>query len=93
VEAELQRSFSSAATTAEQYPKYADQIIEAAKQSFLKGEDAAYIAGIAAILLGAVIVWFFFPKKDRENELLDSYAREDAGSAPEPETGTAAETA
>ena len=89
VEAQLERSFSSAATTAEQYPKYADQIIEAAKQSFLKGEDAAYIAGIAAILLGAAVVWFFFPKKDRENELLESFAKEDAEAAPAAEPAAA----
>jgi DHA2 family multidrug resistance protein-like MFS transporter len=94
VEAQLERSFSSAATTAEQYPKYADQIIEAAKQSFLKGEDAAYLAGIAAILLGALIVWRFFPKKEAEQELLARYAAEDAHPTPgdpqEPPSGAPA---
>ena len=55
VEAELERSFSSAANTAEQYPQYSDQIIEAAKQSFIKGEDLAYLGGVVAILLGMAI--------------------------------------
>src|SRR5215470_6937295 len=35
VENELTRSFSSAATTAERYPRYAEQIVAGAKQSFL----------------------------------------------------------
>jgi EmrB/QacA subfamily drug resistance transporter len=82
VEAQLERSFSSAAATAEQYPKYADQIIEAAKQSFLKGEDAAYLAGIAAILLGALIVWRFFPKKEDEQKMLAEYLSEDEPAEP-----------
>jgi EmrB/QacA subfamily drug resistance transporter len=81
VEAQLERSFSSAATTAEQYPKYSQQIIEAAKQSFIKGEDLAYLAGIVAILLGAALVWKFFPKFDRETELLALYASDDAAPA------------
>ncbi len=78
VEAELERSFSSAANTAEQYPQYSDQIIEAAKQSFIKGEDLAYLGGVVAILLGMALVWKFFPKYDHENELLALYAAEDA---------------
>jgi MFS family permease len=82
VEAELQRSFSSAAATAEQYPKYSEQIIQAAKASFIKGEDVAYLAGIAAILIGAFIVWRFFPGFDREQELLETYAKEDSQAGP-----------
>jgi len=80
VEAQLERSFSSAANTAEQYPQYSEQIIEAAKQSFIKGEDLAYLAGIVAILVGAVLVWFFFPKFNEETKLLTTYAAEDTAS-------------
>lgn len=80
VEAQLERSFSSAANTAEQYPKYSEQIIEAAKQSFIKGEDLAYLAGIVAILIGAVLVWFFFPRFNEETKLLTTYAAEDTAS-------------
>jgi MFS family permease len=88
VEAELQRSFSSAATTAQQYPKYSEQIIQAARESFIKGEDLAYLAGIAAILIGAAIVWRFFPGLNEETRLLTSYAAEDqvdgGGAGPPP---------
>ena len=65
---------------AEQYPQYATQIIAAAKTSFLDGRpDWAYTAGIVAILLGAALVFFLFPKKDEEERLLASYHAEDTG--------------
>jgi EmrB/QacA subfamily drug resistance transporter len=83
-ESELTKSFASAASTAEQYPQYANQIVEAAKTSFLKGDDWAYSAGIIAVLLGAAVVFFLFPKHERENELLQEYATQDSGSAPDP---------
>ena len=73
VENELTKSFSSAAATAEQYPQYAKQITAAAKTSFLDGADWAYAAGIIAVVLGFVLVFFMFPKKDREVELLQQY--------------------
>ena len=64
---ELTSSFSSAADTAKQYPDHADQIIAAAKTSFLQGDEWAYIAGMIAIALGAVLVWFAFPGKEDED--------------------------
>jgi MFS family permease len=83
VQAELENSFSSAADTAERYPDYSSQIISAAKTAFLQGDQWAYTAGIVAILLGAVLVYFAFPKKDEEERLLASYAAEDgAGGSP-----------
>ena len=42
------------------------QIIAAAKTSFLDGANWAYAAGIIAILAGAALVFFMFPKHDRE---------------------------
>ena len=48
VQAELTKSFASAEATAQQYPTYADQIIAAAKSSFLDGDDWAYTAGLVA---------------------------------------------
>ena len=78
VEGELTKSFSSAADLAEQYPRYSDQIVAAAKASFLKGDELAYAAGIVAVLLGAALVFFLFPKKDEEEALLAQYAAEDA---------------
>jgi len=83
VENELTRSFSSAATTAERYPHYAEQITAGAKQSFLQGGDWAYTAGIIAVLLGATLVFLLFPKRDEERQLLERYHSEDGGEAPE----------
>ncbi len=79
VEAQLQKSFSSAEQTAQQYPQYAKQITAAAKQSFVDGQAWAYAAGLLAIAVGAGLVCFMFPRRERERALLAEYGREDAG--------------
>jgi DHA2 family multidrug resistance protein-like MFS transporter len=81
VEGELTKSFSSAADLAGQYPRHSEQIIEAAKVSFLQGDAWAYSAGIVAILLGAALVFFAFPKRDEEKKLLERYNAEDTQPA------------
>ena len=68
-------------------------IIAAAKTSFLEGDQWAYTAGIVAVVLGAVLVWFMFPKRDDERRLLDEYHAADSAAAPEPAPGKAAEAA
>ena len=78
VQAELEKSFASASATAAQYPQYATQIVAAAKQAFLDGSDKAYAAGILAIVLGTVLVFFAFPRREKEIALLTQYATEDA---------------
>jgi len=50
----------------------------AAKTSFLQGADWAYAAGIVSIILGAAIVFFFFPRKDDEVRLHAEYQSADA---------------
>jgi EmrB/QacA subfamily drug resistance transporter len=80
VQNQLTKSFSSAAATAQQYPQYSKQIISAAQQSFIDGANWAYAAGIIAILLGATLVFFMFPKRNREIELLNEYHAEDQGA-------------
>src|SRR6186997_1825534 len=80
VQGQLTKSFSSAANTAQQYPQYSSQIIKAAQQSFVDGQDWAYVAGIAAVALGAVLVFFRFPKRDEEERLLAAYHAEDTAS-------------
>jgi EmrB/QacA subfamily drug resistance transporter len=77
VEGELTKSFSSAADLASQYPRHSEQIIAAAKTSFLQGDAWAYRAGIIAILLGGALVFFAFPKRDEEERLLAQYNAED----------------
>jgi hypothetical protein len=79
VEGELEKSFSSAANTASRYPAYAKAITAGARESFVKGDQWAYTAGIVAIALGALIVFFLFPKKDREEHLLAEYHSLDSG--------------
>src|SRR5262249_11703398 len=70
VQGELEKSSASAADTAQRYPQYSNQIIAAAKSSFLDGADWAYLAGIIAIVLGAALVFFCYPGKDEEVTLL-----------------------
>jgi EmrB/QacA subfamily drug resistance transporter len=81
VQSQLTKSFSSAANAAQQYPNYSKQIISAAKTSFMDGANWAYAAGLIAILLGAAIVFFFYPRRDGEQELLAQYHVEDTGEA------------
>src|SRR6185369_15273387 len=89
VAGQLTKSFDGAEAIAQEYPQYADQITAGAKSSFLQGDQWAYLAGIVAVLLGAVIVARFFPRFEREQELLAAYqaenvqaAERDPGAAP-----------
>jgi DHA2 family multidrug resistance protein-like MFS transporter len=77
-QAELTKSFSSAADTASRYPSsQQDAIISGAKTAFLQGDQWAYTAGIVAILIGATLVFFCFPKRDDEQRLLAEYHAQD----------------
>jgi DHA2 family multidrug resistance protein-like MFS transporter len=78
VQSQLTKSFGSAAKVAEQYPQYSDAIISAAKESFVSGQDWAFAAGAIAVVLGAALVFFVFPKRADEDALLATYAQEDA---------------
>jgi MFS transporter, DHA2 family, multidrug resistance protein len=81
VESELTKSFSSAADTAARYPpSVQDNIVAAAKTAFLQGDQWAYTAGIVAVLLGATLVFVFFPRAERERDLLRRYQEEDAAA-------------
>jgi DHA2 family multidrug resistance protein-like MFS transporter len=80
-EAELQKSFSSAIETAQRYPQYAPQIVAGAKQAFLDGDRWAYCAGAIGVLIGGVLVFFAFPRKTEEQELLARYRDEDAAGS------------
>ena len=80
VAGQLTKSFDGAEAIAQEYPQYASQITAAAKTSFLQGDQWAYLAGIVAVLLGAVVVARFFPRFEREQELLAAYQAEDSAS-------------
>jgi EmrB/QacA subfamily drug resistance transporter len=77
VQNELTKSFSSAANTAQQYPEYAQAIVGAARKSFLDGGDWTYAAGMIAVAIGICVVFFLFPRHDRELALLEGYHAED----------------
>jgi MFS transporter, DHA2 family, multidrug resistance protein len=77
----LTKSFSSADNLASQYPQYSDAIVSGAKSAFIDGQDWAYFAGLVAIALGAALVYFLFPKREREEQLLAAYQSEDADAA------------
>src|SRR5512139_2636548 len=79
----LTMSYAGAQTVAAEYPQYATQITAAAQQSFLAGDQQAYIAGILAVLIGAALVFFIFPKAARERELLEAYHKEDEAAGTE----------
>ena len=84
VQSQLTKSFDGAESVAAQYPQYASQITSAAKTSFLQGDQWAYTAGIVAVLLGATLVFFRFPKHEDEEQLLARYHAEDTTRAGEP---------
>lgn len=77
VQDELKRSFASASNTAARYPGYAEQIISAAKQSFLDGQRWAHLAAIIAVVAGGALVLFMFPDHEGELALLTSYREQD----------------
>jgi hypothetical protein len=85
VQAELTKSFASAADTAQRYPpSIQDEIVAAAKTAFLQGDQWAYLAGIVAVLLGAALVFFAFPRRGEERRLLAAYHAQDLEAAARP---------
>ena len=80
VTSQLTKSFSSAENVAMQYPQYSEQIVAAARQSFIDGQHAAFFVGIVSMLIGLGVVWFGFPSKRAEAELVAGYQRSDAAA-------------
>jgi MFS transporter, DHA2 family, multidrug resistance protein len=76
-QSQLQLSYASAADLADQNPEFASQITAAAKQSFLEGDQWAYLAAIVAVGIGMALVFFFFPKHEEELTLRASYQAQD----------------
>jgi len=84
-QAALTKSFSSASNVASGYPPQTQEAIVAGAQSaFIDGQDWAYAAGLVAVALGAVLVFFMFPKHVHEQELLAEYQRADAAARTTP---------
>ncbi len=74
----LTKSFSSAEAVAKQYPHYASAITAGARSSFVSGSNWSYVAGIVAIVLGAVLTFLRFPGRSDERQLLAEYQAQDA---------------
>jgi hypothetical protein len=93
---ELTMSYAGAMSVAQTYPQYAAQITTAAKTAFLDGDDQSYMAGIIAVLIGAALVFFFYPKLDDERNMLMEYQQQDiaeiAAATPAPAPPGAAPT-
>ena len=75
-QAQLTASFEGAEAIAAQNSQYASQITDAAKQSFLQGDQWAYLAGLIMVLVGMFIVFRFYPRHEDEVRLKAEYARE-----------------
>ena len=76
----MQKSYAGAEAVGAQYPQYQSVIEEAARKAFLEGSNAAYAAGIIAILIAVAITWFAYPRKQDELDLVAQYQREDTQS-------------
>ena len=66
---------------AAQYPQYAVRSPRAPRRRSWPAADWAYLAGIVAVLIGATLVFFMFPRKADEERLLEEYHAEDTGGA------------
>jgi DHA2 family multidrug resistance protein-like MFS transporter len=77
VQSQLEMSYASAEDIAAEYPQYAPQITAAAKESFLAGDDYAYLAGIIAVVFGAAVVFFKYPRQEDEHQLEAKFHAED----------------
>ena len=80
VQSQLTKSFAGAEGIAAEYPQYASGITAAAKSSFLQGSDWAYTSGIIAILLGSALVYFCFPNKTDEQQMLADFHTQDTAT-------------
>src|SRR5262252_8073584 len=89
VQSELTKSFDGAEAIAKQYPQYSTGIISAAKQSFLQGDQWAYASGAIAVALGIILVFFCFPKFEKEKSLLADYRRIDSARGTQPAPASA----
>jgi DHA2 family multidrug resistance protein-like MFS transporter len=90
-QSQLQLSYASAANLAAANPQYTDQILSAARSSFLAGDSSAYLAGLIAVIVGASLVFFFFPRKDEEERARAAYQAEDAAPTEAARGGQAAD--
>ncbi len=81
-EVQVESSFSAAEVAAEKYPQYSEEILAAARESFVDGQHWAYLAGLTAVMLGAVLVFTMFPRHGHETELLQEYHEEDRSRQP-----------
>lgn len=86
----LQSSFPSAVQVAQHYPRYTDEILEAARASLLDGSLVAFLIGTVVILAGAIAVRMGLPNREQELSLSGDPSSTDP-SAPESSAPTVSE--
>ncbi len=84
-QSQLQLSYASAANLAANNPEYSQQIISAAQESFLQGDQLAYVAGLVAVIIGGALTFVFFPRKEEEERLRAGYLHDAVATDPDPE--------
>lgn len=72
----LRQSFGGAQVLAEQYPTYADAILQGAREAFGTGSAWGVAVAAALVAVGFVVALVRFPHRARELELEADYARE-----------------
>ena len=72
-QSQLELSYSSAADLAAQNPAFSDQILAAARSSFIDGDQWAYLAAMVAVMIGGILVFLLFPKKQEEEAMRAEY--------------------
>jgi len=72
----LRRSFGGARVLAEQYPTYADAILQGAREAFGTGSAWGVAVAAALVAVGFVVALVRFPHRARELRLEADYARE-----------------
>ena len=81
VRTQLTKSFSSAANLAQPVPAVLEADHRAAKTSFVDGARTGPTSrGSSRSLLGAALVFFMFPRKQGEEQLVERYHAEDTSS-------------
>jgi Na+/melibiose symporter-like transporter len=77
---EVGSSYAGAQRVAENAPAGdGSKLIAAANHAFTDGKTAAIMVALATTLLGAVVVWLFYPSRQREAEI---FAKAQAGQHP-----------
>jgi len=77
----MSKSFAGAVQVAQQYSASSAQILNAAKTTFLQGQDAASVVGIIAVIVAVLFVLFVYPNKTGEDATFAEVTRQEEAVA------------